>query len=162
VRKLALIVAILALTVLGGTVRAAQANNARQEVVRKLDKVLAQTPLHGLGRIIEREAWRRNVNPYFIVAVSGKESSFGAASCYSNRYNIWGLGACGRAWNPPYFNSWGEAMHYFVDFVRRTWPRASSIYELYGYCDGCMGDWTSSVSSYMHSMFGSEPVLSYH
>lgn len=130
----------------------------RREVVRRLDRFLSPYPMRGLGTMLERIGRREGVSPFFIVAVAGKESSFGLAACGANPRNVWGLGACGRAWTPPYFNTWEEAITFFARFVEgRTsvyhgWPNAQTPWDFHGYCAGCETSWAAGVSRFMTMM----------
>lgn len=125
---------------------------------KRLNRALAGTPMQGLGGILERQGERWNVNPFFIAAVAHKESSLGAASCSSNPKNVWGLGACGRAWSPPYFRTWTQAVNYFVRFVRSRWPSATHPSHFRGYCSGCEISWAAGVISWMNR-WGQQPVV---
>jgi len=130
----------------------------RRAVVGRLDRYLAGTPMAGLGDNLERVGRRHGVSPYFIVGVAGKESSLGAAACGANPRNVWGLGACGRAWSPPYFGSWDDAIDYFARFVEgktgvsRGWPSARTPWDFHGYCSGCEASWASGVTRFMSAM----------
>ena len=136
---------------------------ARRDVARRLDRFLARYPMRRLGTILERVGRREGVSPFFIVAVAGKESSFGLAACTANPRNVWGLGACGRAWTPPYFNTWEEAITFFARFVEgRTsvyhgWPNAQTPWDFHGYCAGCETSWAAGVSRFM-TMMGAQGV----
>jgi hypothetical protein len=131
----------------------------RNNVVKVLRKGLASTPLRGTARIFESEGWRAKMSPYFLVGASGTESSFGAAACSGNSYNIWGLGACNRAWIVPYFSTRRQAVRYYVKFIRSHWPSAKTCYQLYGYCPPCGAyGWGSTTHSKMRQLFG--PVSS--
>jgi hypothetical protein len=111
-----------------------QLNDPRTRVKRTLSRGLAGTPLAGSAVELEQEAWKADFNPYVIVGASGVESSYGAAACHGNPNNIWGLGACGRAWHEPYFATRRIAYRYFIRFIRSHWPNATTIYQFYGYC----------------------------
>lgn len=106
--------------------------------IRRLKRGLRGTPLAGSERDLYQEARRANFNPYVIVGASGVESSYGLVPCSGRgtggRFNIWGLGACGRAWHPPDFTTRRQAYRYFIGFIRSHWPDARTIYEFYGYC----------------------------
>lgn len=115
----------------------------------RLNAYLSGTPMQGTGKILVNQGQLWNVSPYFIVAVAAKESSHGHKACYRNPKNVWGLGACGRAWSPPYFRSWTQAINYFVRFIRSRWPNATSPWSFSGYCDGCEASWAEDVSWYM-------------
>jgi len=108
--------------------------NSGGKHLRILTRGLRGTPLEGSARELYEESRRANFNPYVIVGASGVESSYGAAACYGNRFNIWGLGACGRAWHEPYFATRRQAYRYFIRFIRSHWPTATTIYQFYGYC----------------------------
>lgn len=133
------------------------ADGASKEV-KKINRYLQSTPMRGTGKIIVNQASKYGLNPTFVAAVAGKESSFGAASCTQNPKNVWGLGACGRAWTPPYFRSWVAAINYFVRFIDQRWPSASSPFQFYGYCQGCESEWGSAVAQHMQNMGGSTQV----
>lgn len=148
------------------SVELAPAAHARRSTVARLDRYLAGTPMRGLGDTLERVGRRHGVSPFFIVGVAGKESSLGAAACGSNPRNVWGLGACGRAWNPPYFSSWNTAIDYFARFVEgragvgRGWPNARTPWDFGGYCSGCESSWASGVVRFMAAA-GSGPEVAY-
>jgi len=114
--------------------------------------------MKGTGKIIVNQSRKYGINPYFVVAVAAKESTLGSESCSSNPRNVWGLGACGRAWNPPYFQTWTQAVNYFIRFIERLWPRAETPYEFYGYCNGCESEWGSAVSDHMRSIGGTTRI----
>jgi hypothetical protein len=137
------------------TTKQQKATNA---IVTTLNRHLAGSPMAGLGRTLERQGRLHGISPYFIVAVAHKESSEGRAACSANPKNVWGLGACGRAWSPPYFRTWPQAVNYFVRFVKGRWPSATSPYHFYGYCRGCEGSWASRVSARMISLGGTTSV----
>jgi hypothetical protein len=114
--------------------------------------------MEGTGEIIVNQSEKYDINPYFVVAVAGKESSLGAAACSKNRKNVWGLGACGRVWSVPRFKNWIQAINYFVRFIDRLWPNAQTPFQFYGYCNGCETEWGNDVAGYMRNMGGSTRV----
>ena len=114
--------------------------------------------MRGTGKIIVRQSRKYRINPYFVVAVAAKESTLGAESCSGNPRNVWGLGACGRRWNPPYFQTWVEAINYFVRFVDGRWPSATNPFQFYGYCSGCELEWGNDVAYHMRSLGGNSRV----
>lgn len=128
---------------------------ARLTTIRRLQR----GPLAHHAYRIEAAAWRYRVSPFAIVAISGVESSYGRFPCRSNPRNIWGLGACGRAWKPPYFATWKQAYHYYARFLRRTWPKARTVYDLRGYCE--CGGWAAKVASLMRAHYGKGPGVGY-
>lgn len=147
---------VATLTILLASV-ASEATAAPTDAAR-LNAYLAGTPMAGLGKVLDRQGRLHGVSPYFTVAVAAKESSHGHRSCSGNPKNVWGLGACGRAWSPPYFETWTQAVNFFVRFVKgRTrftsgWPNAVTPWGFSGYCDGCEASWATSVSWYMNRM----------
>jgi len=114
--------------------------------------------MEGTGKIIVNQSEKYDINPYFVVAVAGKESSLGAAACSNNRKNVWGLGACGRVWSVPRFKNWIQAINYFVRFIDRLWPNAQTPFQFYGYCNGCETEWGNDVAGHMRNLGGSTRV----
>lgn len=136
-----------------------------QSVVSRLNRGLAGTPLAGTGAELERAGRRHRISPYFMAAVAGKESSLGRVPCRENPRNVWGLGACDRAWRVPYFDTWAEAASYYARFLRRHWPRARTPWDFHGYCVTPSGatcpDWAPAVASFMRTLFRVGPSVSY-
>lgn len=158
---------ILALPALHTEARAGdQHRNPRVTIAKKLNRALARTPMRGTGYILERVGRRWNVSPYFIIGVSGKESSLGHASCRSNRKNIWGLKSCGvgrytdvtgdgRVDYLPRFKTWGHAYTFFARYVHTRYPHARSPYDFHGYCEcGVQSNWAPAVAGFMRRLFG--------
>jgi hypothetical protein len=109
-----------------------------------LNRGLAHTPMRGTGFALVVEAKKQNINPALIAGIAGTESSYGAAACWSNRFNAFGLGSCSGSWVPA-FGSWRDAYRYMAGFLRSHWPTARSPYDLHGYaaCDSCWADHTA-------------------
>lgn len=150
-----LALALLAAVVCAVAAQQARAHSQRYLVAKRVQQGLRGTPLHGLGFVFEAEGWRTGLSPFFLVGASGTESSLGAAGCSGNRFNIWGLGACNRAWSVPVFPTWQRAIRYYADFIRRLWPRARTVYELHGYCPPCGSyGWGSKTYAWMRQLFG--------
>lgn len=130
---------------------------AREHVVQTLDRGLYGTPMAWTGRELEAAGWKWHVSPYFIAAIAGTESSFGAAHCTQSRYWIFGLGSCGRSWTPPYWQSWRGAYDYFARFLWDRWisrgaRSATSIG--YTFCPPCGARWGAKVEEHMRALFG--------
>lgn len=108
-------------------------------------------PMKNTHWALEAAGRRYNVNPALIVGIAAKETQLGRTSCL--RYEAWGLGACGRAWTPPSFNSWRESIFYFARFLRtRFLNRGINTVEgilSAGYCVGGCGSWASDVYRWM-------------
>jgi membrane-bound lytic murein transglycosylase B len=130
------------------------------QVIARLARVLAVTPLAGSARDLEEISRRYHVSPYFIVAVAATESSIGTAACSSNRRNVWGLSSCGSGWYVPPFASWRAAYEFFAAYVNRQWPGHSTPYSFRGYA-ACSDCWARKVSSWMASLFGVPAVTRY-
>lgn len=132
----------------------------------KLNQGLKGTPMQGTGFLLERVAWKWRISPYFVIGVSGKESSLGHASCRSNRKNIWGLKSCGigpytditgdgRTDWLPRFKTWGHAYTFFARYVRARYPHARTPYDFHGYCEcGVQTNWAPKVAWFMRARFG--------
>ncbi len=136
----------------------ARSSNASNNEIRKINRYVKNTPMEGMGKIIVKQARKHEISPYFVVAVAAKESSLGAEACSHNRKNVWGLGACGRAWKPPHFKNWTQAVNYFVRFINRLWPKAQSPFQFYGYCYGCETEWGNDVARHMRNIGGTIEV----
>ena len=137
---------------------ARSAGASSKQEIKRINRYLQSTPMRGTGKIIVNQSRKHGINPYFVVAVSIKESSAGAAACSNNRKNVWGLGACGRVWRPPYFENWIEAVNYFVRFINSRWPSAQTPFQFYGYYSGCETEWGNSVAGHMRNIGGTERV----
>lgn len=107
----------------------------------KLNQGLAGTPMRGTGFGLVVEARRWGIQPAFIAAIAGTESSFGAQACRGNRFNAYGLASCGSSWRVPAFRSWRESYAFMARFLAERWPRARTPYDYYGYaaCSSCWG-----------------------
>lgn len=137
---------------------ARSATAASKAEIKRVNRYVKNTPMKGTGKIIVNQAEKYDINPSFVVGVAAKESSLGEASCSGNPKNVWGLGACGRAWNAPYFQTWVEAVNYFIRFVVRQWPRADNPFQFSGYCNGCEVEWGNAVSTHMRRISGTTEV----
>lgn len=137
---------------------ARSATASSKEEIKRINRHLASTPMKGTGKIIYNQSKKYDINPYFVMAVAAKESSLGFKGCGRYGRNVWGLGACGRAWNVPSFRNWVQAINYFIRFVERLWPDARTPYEFYGYCNGCEQEWGNDVAKYMHIYNGNARV----
>lgn len=86
-------------------------------IAKRIDTVLTGYPLHGQGWAFERSGRKWNVSPYLLVAISGKESTFGAA-CYG--FNCWGWGCpnnhCGYG-----FASYAHGIETVASGLRRNY-----------------------------------------
>ena len=134
--------------------------DSRAQIVKRLNRGLAGTPMAGLGRILERKGRQFNISPYLIAAIAAKESSLGAYPCSNNRKNVWGLASCNNSWPVPYFETWNEAIHFQARFLKSRWPQAAAPWDYHGYA-ACTPCWANGVASHMRRLFGVPPNARY-
>ncbi len=133
--------------------------HAHDDVIRRLQRGLAGTPMAGSERELEAAGRAYHVHPAFIAAIAGTESTFGEAACASNRYNAFGLSSCGSGWSVPNFQSWGEAYRFMAAFltghtrVTRGWPGARTTYDYKGYAANSRS-WGAKCAYWMQARFG--------
>lgn len=133
--------------------------HADDEILRRLRIGLDGTPMAGSEGALVAAGRRWGVSPYFIAAIAGTESSFGAAACRNNRYNAFGFSSCGSGWRVPYFRSWGEAYDFAARFltgrttVTSGWPNARTTFDYFGYA-ACSSCWGAKTAMHMRQLFG--------
>lgn len=134
--------------------------DATDPIISRLNRGLRGTPMEGLGRVLRDVGRAEDVSPFFMAAVAGTESSFGAAGCSNNPRNVWGLANCDGRWYVPYFNTWDEAIRFYADFLSDRWPSATSPFHFSGYaaCDAC---WGRKTAYWMSSRFGVSAYTKY-
>ena len=125
-----------------------QALHAHDAILRSLRRGLAGTPMQGTERALEAAGRRYGVSPVFMAAVAGTESSYGAAACSNNHFNVWGLSSCGSGWYVPQWSSWTQAFDFYARFLTSRWPGATTPYSYRGYA-ACSDCWGRSVSGHM-------------
>ena len=144
----------------------------RDTVIANLRAGLAGTPMAGSEMALERVARRWGISPYFIIGVSGKESSLGAYACRRNPKNIWGLKSCrtgpyidvdhdGDIDHLPTFRTWGHAYTWFARYVLDRQPHARTPYDFRGYCECDERQWADVVAHTMRRLFGVGPNVRY-
>lgn len=127
----------------------------RAGVLRTLREGLAGTAIGPWATSIEQEGWRWNVSPFLIAAISGTESTFGAARC---GFNAWGINACRGG---PYFSSWEEGIAAEAKLLATGYlgQGLTSVYSIGGvYCGhggGC-SSWPYTTASFL-TRFGAGP-----
>jgi hypothetical protein len=153
---------ILILTVL--IIAAALATQAqagrRSDTAQNLNRGLAGTPMANTGYALEAAGWRYHISPYFIAAIAGTESSFGAAACSGNPKNAFGLSSCTSGWRVPYFPTWASAYQFMARFLTSRWPGARTPWSFRGYA-ACTDCWASKVAMHMRQRFGVGPGVRY-
>lgn len=150
----------------------ARISPAREHVVHRLNRGLVGTPMAGTGRALEAAAHKWQVSPFFIIGVSGKESSLGHRSCWSNRRNIWGLKSCrlgkyvdlngdGVREHLGVFRSWAAAYDFFARYIRARQSHADTPWEIHGYCECDERQWADTVVFWMRRLFDVGPSTRY-
>lgn len=144
--------------VAGALLIAHEAAAAPPDRVRELERALAGTPLEPAAVALDTAGRRHDVNPELMVAIAYVESRLGQRPCRANVRNVWGLGACGVAWRPPLFRTWGHAANYMARFLRDRWPAARTPYDLARYCVTPSGatcpTWAPAVDAAARRLFG--------
>lgn len=95
-------------------------HSTRYLVAKQLKAGLKGTPLERYAWAFEKAGHKWNVNPFFVAAITGKESGYGAAKCGNN---VFGWGACNgtdfpsieagirtvtKSLRVDYMNRWGK------------------------------------------------------
>jgi hypothetical protein len=124
-----------------------------QDIIVQLDSGLRGTPMGGTGKDLFLAARKFRISPFFIAAIAGTESSFGAASCSGNPYNAFGLASCGSSWRVPYFPTWKSAYLFMGEFLTSRWPSATTTMHYYGYA-ACSSCWGAKTAMHMQQRFG--------
>jgi len=134
--------------------------HAHDATIRSLQRGLAGTPMDGSAGDLLAAARRHRISPFFIAAIAGTESSFGAASCRGNPYNAFGLASCGSSWRVPYFPTWRSAYMFMGKFLTSRWPSATTTMHYYGYA-ACSDCWGRKTAEHMRARFGVGPSVRY-
>ena len=134
--------------------------HAHDDVIRRLQRGLAGTPMDGSAGPLEAISRKWGISPYFIAGIAGTESSFGAASCSGNPYNAYGLSSCGSGWSVPYFNSWAESYEFMGRFLTSRWPSARTTYDYHGYAANS-DSWGHKCAFWMRVKFGVDNLVAY-
>jgi hypothetical protein len=134
---------------------ATQSHSYRFHVALKLKEGLRGTPLARHAFKLEAEGWRWNINPFFVAAVAGTESSFGAAACGGN---AWGLGNCGIA-----FTSLADGIGYATKLLRTSYldDGLRTLEHVGGRYAACGSCWAERTEFFMRERFGSPLMLTY-
>lgn len=130
-----------------------KALHAHDDTIRRLQRGLAGTPMDGSAGDLFAAARQYRISPFFIAAIAGTESSFGAASCRGNPHNAFGLSSCGSGWHVPYFPTWRSAYLFMGSFLTNRWPSATTTMHYYGYA-ACSSCWGAKTAMHMRSRFG--------
>lgn len=120
----------------------------RYLVAAQLQRSLAGTALHGTGFTFEAEGHRWNVNPFFVAAISGTESSFGAARC---GWNVFGWNSC----NGDSFTSFADAISTVTHSLRVDYMNRWRLFSVEAigvtYC-ACGSHWAEHTRIFMRQL----------
>lgn len=124
----------------------------------KIDRFLAakNSPMIGTGQVYTEAAGRSGVDPFLMVAISGKESSFGKHAC---GYNVWGIGNC--RWG---FRSYQHGIEYLSRLLAKPLYSGKSLRKIaYTYCppsSGCNTEkWIADVTFFMRQLQGQDIAM---
>ena len=134
--------------------------HAHDNVIRRLQQGLSGTPMDGSAGPLEAIARKWRISPYFIAAIAGTESSFGAAACSGNQFNAYGLSSCTTGWSVPHFRSWAESYEFMGRFLTSRWPNARTTYDYHGYAKNS-DSWGHKWAFWMRVKFGVDNLVAY-
>ena len=158
---LALLVVVTAALVVAGLGFAGPA--AASPGAAQIDDFLALhgSPMVGTGATFVAEGQKNGVDPAFLVAISGAESSFGqflysegGDQCTYNAFN-WFFGA---TWPQSDFSSWNEAIARVAQGLAGSLYFGSGLYSVQAiaprYCPDGTANWVANVTSFMIQLGG--------
>lgn len=153
-------VAVLAAAALAGAIApaAAAAPDAAQ-----LDAFLAQhaSPMTGTGAVFVAEGEEHGVDPVFLVAIAGAETSFGQMlyaengdQCTYNAFNWF----YGPTWPTSDFTSWDEAIAAVAEGLSGPIYYGAGLYSVDAiapiYCPDGTAEWIANVTAFMTELGG--------
>jgi hypothetical protein len=128
-----------------------------------LDTFLAQhgSPMTGSGATFIREGQEHGVDPVFLVAIAGAETSFGAFlysengdQCAYNAFNWF----YGPTWPTSDFTSWDEAIARVAEGLSGELYHAAGLISVDAiaprYCPDGTGQWVANVKAFMSELGG--------
>lgn len=125
--------------------------------ILKVDLFLKKnnSPLAGYGEYIVGQADKYDIPWTLIVAISGKESSFGTA-IKPNSYNAWGV----MAWTPQgkrfirSFKSWTEGIEFETKLLADNYRTNMNkgIQEKYCPTEECSSTWVTNVTQFQEDI----------
>lgn len=159
---LAAALAMLLAAALTGTLTPAPAAAAAPDAAA-LDVFLAQhaSPMTGTGATFIREGQEHGVNPLFLVAIAGAESSFGeylysenGDQCTYNAFNWF----YGPTWPTSDFTSWDEAIARVAEGLAGHLYYGDGLYSVDAiaprYCPDGTEQWIANVKAFMSELGG--------
>jgi hypothetical protein len=160
-RRFGVLALTLAVFVLGGVVLCAPAG--AQTSAAQIDTLLQQygSPMAGMGQTFMDVGAANGVDPAFLVAISGAESTFG-----ENLYSVVGDYATNNAWNWFYaapwaasdFTSWQDGLDHVAAGIAGSLYHGSGLYSVAAiapvYCPDGTQNWINNVSTFMVALGG--------
>jgi hypothetical protein len=135
-----------------------------------IDEFLAArgSPMAGLGRALLDVGWRYNIDPRFLVAISGADTGFGRVLC--TEFNAWNW--FWHEWCNSPFESWEQALDEVARGLRMYYlddglTDVDKIADRYGPLDdprdtlGLNRHWPSNVTRYLEALGGSRCELTW-
>jgi hypothetical protein len=161
----ALCLALVCVLVAAVTGAFAPAAAAAPDAAQIDDFLMAHSsPMTGSGAAFVAEGRAHGVDPAFLVAITGAETSFGALlysengdQCTYNAFN-WFYGA---TWPQSDFGSWDEAIARVAEGLSGSLYYGSGLYSVLAiaprYCPDGTDNWINNVSSFM-TQLGGDPA----
>jgi hypothetical protein len=157
--------AVLAAAALAGALALAPTAAAAPDA-SQLDAFLAQhaSPMTGTGATFVREGQEHGVDPVFLVAIAGAETSFGELlysengdQCTYNAFNWF----YGPTWPTSDFSSWDEAIARVAEGLGGSLYHAAGLTSVDAiapkYCPDGTEQWVANVKQFMAEL-GSDPA----
>jgi hypothetical protein len=164
-RPFALVLALVCVLLAAVTGAFAPAAAAAPEAAQ-IDDFLAahSSPMTGAGATFVAEGRAHGVDPAFLVAITGAETSFGELlysengdQCTYNAFN-WFYGA---TWPQSDFGSWDEAIARVAEGLSGSLYYGSGLYSVLAiapkYCPDGTDNWINNVTSFM-TQLGGDPA----
>jgi hypothetical protein len=160
-RRFGVLALAFGVLVLGGAVLCAPAG--AQTSAAQIDALLQQynSPMAGMGQTFVDIGAANGVDPAFLVAISGAESTFG-----ENLYSVVGDYATNNAWNWFYaapwaasdFSSWEDGLNHVAAGIAGPLYYGAGLYSVAAiapvYCPVGTQNWIDNVSAFMVALGG--------
>lgn len=112
----------------------------------------ASSPLRSELRGIVLASKREDVSPFFILSITGKESTFGVNVCGKN---AWGWNGCSTNDWSSFSEGAREVAYYLRVNYMQKWGKRSILDIGNTYCSGCGYEWAKFVRYSMKEIFSS-------
>lgn len=117
--------------------------------VKDFNKILAKTPLKGMGKVYYNLEQKYGVNGIYAIAVSGVESSYGANQCNTN--NIHGFRKGSSGWMA--FNSKTDCVYYFARLMNKPLYHNKPLRDIARIYCAQSNAWYRNVTKIMSSLW---------